>query len=164
MSNPVIAFWTPYSFLPVKPLLQGYGVRVNVDQLKLRLTPQGIGSSTNDSHKVVYSYSIHLGENVTLIAYHRTFGSVSRVTPIKSPATELDNESDGELGELEKMRETEFVGDVDAATGDRISREENVGGKREIAYSLAVWIWWFEFANELSMVKIAGYPTFSHEA
>jgi len=45
---------------------------------------------------------------------------------IKSPATELDNESDGELGKLEKMRETEFVGDVDAATEDHISSMDMV--------------------------------------
>jgi len=36
---------------------------------------------------------------------------------IQSPTAKLDSESDSELGELEKMRETEFVGDIDAATG-----------------------------------------------
>ena len=36
-------------------------------------------------------------------------------TLIKSPATKLNDESDGELGELEEMRETEFIGNIDAA-------------------------------------------------
>lgn len=44
---------------------------------------------------------------------------------IKLPATELDNESDSELGELEKVRETKFVRDVDAAT-----REVTSTGKK----------------------------------
>ena len=44
--------------------------------------------------------------------------------PIQSPTTELDSESDGELGELEEMRETEFVGDVDAATGMSSTRKK----------------------------------------
>ena len=36
--------------------------------------------------------------------------------------------------------------------------------KAVAAHSLALWMWWFELANELSMVKIAGYPAFSQEA
>ena len=42
-------------------------------------------------------------------------------TPAKLPATELDGESDGELGELEEVREAEFVGDVDATMREIIS-------------------------------------------
>ena len=41
-------------------------------------------------------------KDVTLTTYYRMFDPASRVTSIKSPATELDSESDGELGELEE--------------------------------------------------------------
>jgi len=83
---------------------------------------------------------------------------------IESPTTKLDSESDGKLGELEKMRETEFIGDVDATMGRCHQRGRKRSRKRIIAYSSAVWIWWFELVNELSMVKMAGYPAFCHEA
>jgi len=62
--------------------------------------------------------------------HHPRFGSGSRVTLTKLPATELDSKSDSELGELEEMRETELVGDVNAAMGRVISKEENAGGKQ----------------------------------
>ena len=50
---------------------------------------------------------------------------------IKLPATELDSESDGELGELEHMRETEFVRDVEAAMGGQYQRGRKCNKKAE---------------------------------
>lgn len=84
-------------------------------------------------------------------------------TVIKLPATELNSEGNSELRKLDEVRETEFVGDVDTATGEIISKEK-YSRRKEVVYSLALWIWWFELANALSMVKIAGYPAFSQEA
>jgi len=82
---------------------------------------------------------------------------------IESPTTKLDGESDGEFGELEEMSETEFVGDVDTAKRSDVNKTTTVG-KVEVTHSLAEWIWWFALENSLSIVKVAGYPAFSHEA
>ena len=83
-------------------------------------------------------YAKPCGYDKSKKGYHD--GSVSkgpmprgRYASINSPATELDNESDGELGELEEMRETEFVGDVDAAAsgwssaGEQTQEESGTG-------------------------------------
>ena len=47
--------------------------------------------------------------------------------------------------------------------GRSLTRNEMQQGKGT-AYSLALWIWWFVLMNALSMVKIAGYLAFPHEA
>jgi len=67
-----------------------------------------------------------------MIMYHRKFCSESWGAPVKSPATELNGESDGELGELEHVRETELVRDIDAATEEmhQYGRGAAVGGRR----------------------------------
>jgi len=64
--------------------------------------------------------------------YHRKFCSESWDTAIGSPATELNGESDGELGELEHVRKTEFVRDIDAATEEmhQYGRGTAVRGRR----------------------------------
>ena len=49
---------------------------------------------------------------------------------IKLPAAELDGEGDGELGELEEMRETELIRDVDTAERDRHQQRRKSGRKR----------------------------------
>ena len=69
------------------------------------------------------------------------FDELKRLS-INSPATELDGESDGELGELEEMRETEFVRDVHAAMREATStRKVDAVGKVEVTHSLPEWIW-----------------------
>ena len=82
---------------------------------------------------------------------------------INSPATGLDSEGDSELGELEHMRETEFVRDVDATT------EEATSTRRENAALKPGWLtrWQCEYGysssgmrSRVSMVKITGYLLF----
>jgi len=60
--------------------------------------------------------STHLRKKQNSVPPYKGSIQWAETLSIKLPATKFDNESDGELGELEKVRETEFVGDVDAAT------------------------------------------------
>ena len=65
-----------------------------------------------------------------------------RDAPVEPPATELNNESDGKLGELEEMRETELVGDVDAAVRGRSSEGTKCRRRVVMAHSLVLWVFW----------------------
>ena len=70
------------------------------------------------------------------VIIHREFDSIGQDIlhqVVSLPPAELNGESNGKFGELKKMREAEFVGDVDTTMGRQVSvsvREKDTLGKR----------------------------------
>ena len=68
---------------------------------------------------------------------------------------------------LENSRRCEKLNSSDMSMRLRVNDHQQGSERRRkavMAHSLALWMFWFELANELSMVKMAGYPAFSQEA